>query len=73
LYHEDQDTYSTPYFTYLENSDITKILELSGFLDNEVSKVYGNFVLLDDNSLRLLMNPKYAVVENVDKVYMCDF
>lgn len=67
--HEANSKYSSEYFSYLEFKDVDRIRELSGFKDNKITGIYGNFFTMDDNTLRFMFKPTTPVLENVSEVF----
>lgn len=68
IQHEYNKKQSTEYFSYLEMKDVENLKKLSGFKDNNITGVYGNFFKLNDNTLRFMLKPINPVLTNVDKV-----
>ncbi len=67
--HEVGKKQSSEYFSFLEMKDVELIKALSGFKDNVITGVYGNFFTMDDDTLRFMFKPTTPIVENIDKVH----
>lgn len=72
LEHEAGLKWSSEYFSYLELKDIEIIKTLSGFKDNEIVSVHGNFFKMDDDTLRFMFKPTTPIIENINEVFFAE-
>lgn len=68
----DSTTFGSEYFQFMQQSDIVTLLNVNGIYNN-ISAVYGHFILTSDNIIRNIYKPIDVIAENVEDVYFSDF